>query len=111
MMNTDDFRRLALSFPDSIESAHMNHPDFRVNGKIFATLPNPDNGCAMVKLPPDQQQSFVDLQPAAFEPVKGAWGRQGSTIVRLKAANEETLRGALTLAWQSASQKKPRKKN
>jgi len=109
-MTTDDFRRIALSFPGAIESAHMNHPDFRANGKIFATLPNPGNGCAMVKLPPDQQESFVQLKPTAFEPVKGGWGRQGATIVRLNAVKEEALRGALTLAWQNASQKKPRKK-
>ena len=109
-MTVDDFRQMALSFPGTIESAHMNHPDFRVNGKIFATLPNPDNGCAMVKLPPDQQQSFVDLKPSAFEPVKGGWGRQGATIVKLQSVKEEVLRGALTLAWQNASQKKFRKK-
>ena len=109
-MNTEDFRRLALSFPDTIESAHMNHPDFRVNGKIFATLPNPENGCAMVKLPPDQQQAFVELQPSAFVPVKGAWGRQGATNVRLKIVKEESLRAALTLASQYTSRKSPRKK-
>ena len=109
-MNTDDFRRMALSFPDTIESSHMNHPDFRANGKIFATLPNPDNGYAMVKLPPDQQAAFVDLDPAAFAPVKGGWGRQGATNVRLKTVKEETLHGALTVAWQSVSQKKPGKK-
>jgi hypothetical protein len=109
-MTVDDFRRLALSFPGAIESAHMNHPDFRANGKIFATLHYPDDGFAMVKLPPDQQQSFVDLQPSAFAPVNGAWGRQGATNVRLKAVKEESLRGALTLAWQFAAQKKPRKK-
>lgn len=109
-MTADDFRRIALSFPDTVESAHMNHPDFRVNGKIFATLHHPDDGWAMVKLPPDQQQSFVDLQPSAFESVKGGWGRQGATSVRLKAVQEETLRGALTQAWQNASQKKSRKK-
>ncbi len=105
-MTVDDFRQMALSFPGAIESAHMNHPDFRVNGKIFATLPNPDNGYAMVKLPPDQQQSFVELQPSAFVPVKGGWGRQGATNVQLKAVKEDALRGALTLAWQNASRKK-----
>jgi hypothetical protein len=77
-----------------------------VNGKIFATLPNPDNGYAMVKLPPDQQQSFADLKPPAFEPVRGGWGRQGATNVLLKAVKEDALRGALTLAWQNASRKK-----
>jgi hypothetical protein len=109
-MTTDDFRRMALSFPDTAESAHMNHPDFRVKGKIFATLPNPDNGFAMVSLPPDQQQAFVELEPSAFAPVKGGWGRQGATNVQLKVVKEETLRGALTIAWQSASQKKTAKK-
>jgi hypothetical protein len=109
-MTTDDFRRMALSFPDTAESAHMNHPDFRVNGKIFATLPNPDNGLAMVSLPPDQQEAFVQLQPSAFAPVKGGWGRQGCTNVRLRVVKEETLNGALTIAWQSASQKKVTKK-
>ncbi len=99
---------MALSLPGAIESAHMNHPDFRVNGKIFATLHYPDDGWAMVKLPPDQQESFVELQPAAFKPVNGAWGRQGATNVFLKKVKEESLQGALTLAWQNASKKKSR---
>jgi|SRR5579872_3422548 len=107
-MTVDDFRQMALSFPSVIESAHMNHPDFRVNGKIFATLPNPDNGYAMVKLPPDQQQSFVELKPSAFAPVKGGWGRQGATNVKLQTVKEDALRGALTLAWQNASRKSKR---
>jgi hypothetical protein len=109
-MTTDDFRRIALSFPDTVENEHMNHPDFRANGKIFATLHYPDDGWAMVKLPPAVQQSFLLLEPAAFEPANGAWGRQGATNVRLKAVKEESLRGALTLAWQNASVKKTRKK-
>jgi hypothetical protein len=109
-MNADDFRRLALSFPDTVESSHMNHPDFRANGKIFATLHYPDDGDAMVKLPPDQQAAFVELDPSAFAPVKGGWGRQGATNVRLKTVKEESLRGALTVAWQNACQKKTRKK-
>lgn len=105
-MNSDDFRCIALSLPGSIESAHMNHPDFRVNGKIFATLHHPDDGFAMVKLPPDQQEAFVELDQSAFVPVKGGWGRQGCTNVHLKTVKEETLRGALTIAWQSTSRKK-----
>ena len=108
-MTTEDFRRMALDLPGAIESAHMNHPDFRVNGKIFATLHYPDNGWAMVKLPPDQQESFVQSQPAAFKPVNGAWGRQGATNVLLKKVREESLQGALTLAWQNASKKKSRR--
>jgi len=101
-MNADDFRRLALSLPDAIESAHMNHPDFRVNGRIFATLHYPDDGWAMVKLPPSEQEAFVGLDPSAFVPVKGAWGRQGATNVQLKTVKEESLRGALTRAWQTS---------
>ena len=110
-MNTEDFRRLALSFPDTVESSHMNHPDFRVNGKIFATLHYPDDGYAMVKLPPDQQEAFVELDPSSFAPVPGGWGRQGATNVHLKTVKEESLRGALTVAWQNASLKKAAKKS
>ena len=109
-MTSEDFRRIALSLPGATESAHMNHPDFRVNGKIFATLQYPDDEWAMVKLPPDRQAEFVELHPKAFSPVKGAWGRQGATTVLLKAANEESVRGALMLASENASQKKPKKK-
>ena len=104
-MTADDFRQLALGLPGAIESAHMNHPDFRVNGKIFATLHHPSDGWAMVKLPPAQQQSFIESDPS-FVPVKGAWGRQGATNVLLKSVKEKNLRGALTLAWQNTSQKK-----
>ncbi|MGA3188160.1 MAG: MmcQ/YjbR family DNA-binding protein [Bryobacteraceae bacterium] len=107
-MTVEDFRRIALSFPDAVESAHMNHPDFRVNGRIFATMQYPDEAWAMVKLPPEEQENFAALDPAVFVPVKGAWGRQGCTNVLLKKAKEEALRGALTLAWQKASQKKRR---
>jgi hypothetical protein len=109
-MTAEDFRRIALSFPDAAESAHMNHPDFRVKGKVFATLGYPEEGWAMVKLPPAQQEEFVELQPSAFSPVKGGWGMQGATNVRLKAVKEDALRGALTIAWQTASQKKSTKR-
>jgi hypothetical protein len=109
-MTPEDFRHIALSLPGAVESAHMNHPDFRVNGRIFATLNYPNEDWAMVKLPPDQQDAFVQLQPKVFAPVKGAWGKQGATSVRLKDVNEDTILGALTIAWQNASQKKAKKK-
>ncbi len=108
-MTAEDFREMALGFPGAIEGAHMNHPDFRANNRIFATLQYPGEDFAMVKLPPDQQMSFIESDPA-FTPVKGAWGRQGATQVRLKSAREETVRGALAIAWGHTSQKKSRRK-
>ena len=71
-MTANDFRKIALSFPEAIESAHMNHPDFRVRGKIFATLGYPDENWAVVKLTPEEQKSFVRADPDVFQPVKGA---------------------------------------
>ncbi len=99
-MTPDQFRRLALSFPEATENAHMGHPDFRVRGKIFATL-HPDGRHGMVKLTPDQQATFVEDHPAAFAPEAGAWGRSGCTRVTLKAIDEDTLGEALTLAWRN----------
>lgn len=100
-MTAAEFRRLALSFPETAESAHMGHPDFRVGGKIFATLGYPSAGWAMVKLMPDQQQDFVHAAPEVFVAVKGAWGRSGATNVRLKAATKADLRKALEAAWRN----------
>jgi hypothetical protein len=108
-MTADDFRRLALSFPEAIEQAHMNHPDFRVGGKIFATLGYPNRDWAMVKLPAEQQANFVTAEPAAFLPVKGAWGRQGCTNVILSEARKTVVRKALSEAFIAACHK-PKKK-
>jgi hypothetical protein len=104
MPSAKDFRRIALGMQDTIESAHMGHPDFRVNGRIFATL-HPDHQSGMVKLTPEQQQNFVRENPVAFKPENGAWGRQGCTSVRLDSVDEETLGEALTLAWQNSARK------
>ena len=84
------------------EGAHMGHPDFRVNGRIFATL-HADRKSGMVKLTPDQQQRFMQSQPATFGPESGAWGRGGCTRVRLDAVDEDALGEALTLAWQNTA--------
>jgi len=100
MPTEKDFRRIALGMKDAIEGAHMGHPDFRVNGRIFATLHH-DRLWGMVKLSPEQQETFVRQYPAMFVPESGAWGRQGCTAVRLKLVDEETLGEALTLAWQN----------
>jgi hypothetical protein len=105
-MTADDFRRMALSFPESTESAHLDHPDFRVRGKVFATLGYPDEGWGMVKLPPDQQSLFVRSEPKVYVPVKGTWGKQGATSVRLDTVTEESLRGAMLMAWRRAAPKR-----
>ena len=100
-MTADDFRRLALSLPEAVESSHMNHPDFRVRGKIFATLSPPGGDWGMVKLTPEQQEAFVSAEPAVFAPVKGAWGRMGATGVRLRPAKARSLKVALAAAWRN----------
>jgi len=107
VVTAEQFRRLALSFPEAIESSHQRHPDFRVRGgKIFATLAYPDRKWGMVKLTPEQQEEFVRAEPEVFEPVKGGWGRGGATSVRLKSATKATWRPAMAAAWCNAAPKK-----
>jgi hypothetical protein len=102
-MTADQFRKLALALPEATESAHMQHPDFRVKNKIFATLGYPDAGWGMVKLPPDEQEILVRSYPEAFVPAKGAWGASGSTTVRLAKAKVAVVRQALAIAWRAAA--------
>src|ERR671918_2925742 len=101
-MNAEKFRRIALGMKDAAEGAHMGHPDFRVNGRIFATLHH-DRKYGMVNLTPAQQAAFMRDNPAAFAPEPGAWGRQGCTAVRLDAVDEEMLGEAMTLARRNVS--------
>jgi len=105
-MTPNKFRELALRFPEAIESSHMRHPDFRVAGKIFATLGYPDENFAMVKLSADDQKDFVRTSPGVFTPVKGAWGRQGATTVNLPAATTNIVREALSAAWRHTAPKR-----
>jgi hypothetical protein len=100
MATPDDFRRIALAFPGAEEKAHMNHPDFRVGGKIFATLGSPDEAHGMVQLMPEQQELAMEAEPEAFRPASGAWGRGGSTLVRLDAVSDGWLERALDWAWR-----------
>ena len=99
-MTVTEFRRLALGMDGAAEASHMNHPDFRVHGKIFATI-HEDHVRGMVKLTPEQQERFIRQYPAMFHPAAGAWGRQGSTMVSFAHANEEVVGEAMTLAWQN----------
>jgi hypothetical protein len=107
-MRANDFRRIALGMEGAVEAAHMGHPDFRVNNRIFATLHH-DPEFGMVALTPDQQEQFIRAHPDAFALESGAWGRGGSTRVRLASVDEETLGEAVTLAWQNAVNKGPSK--
>ena len=105
-MTAHDFRKLALELPEAIESAHMDHPDFRVGGKIFATLGHPTKGWGMIKLMPEQQHYFCKENPKVFLPVKGGWGRQGATSVNLKGASRNTLAKSLRAAWRNTAPKR-----
>src|SRR5471030_1721523 len=101
-MTPKDFRRIALGMKGAVEGAHMAHPDFRANGRIFATL-SPDARLGMVKLTPAQQEEFVRAEPETFVPAKGAWGRSGCTMVQLASADGDTVGEAMTLAWQATA--------
>lgn len=104
-MTADEFRALALSLPEAVEGAHMGHADFRVRGKVFASL-GPDEDWGMVKLTPDGQRLFVRTAPRSFAAFNGAWGKRGCTKVTLAAADEPTVRQALVAAWKNTAPKK-----
>src|SRR3989440_12947057 len=104
-MTPSAFRRIALSLPEAEESAHMSHPDFRVGGKIFATLGYPDKDHGMVILPPEEQARFVQGYPKVFAPAKGAWGKRGSTTVHLEAVDKTTLKRAMEISWRKRAPK------
>ena len=98
-MTASDFRRIALSLDGAEEGSHMGAADFRVGGRIFATLASERQGFGNLMLNPDQQAAFMADQPDVFLPVAGTWGRNGATHVRLAMASEDILRGALRCAW------------
>ena len=105
-MTADEFRTMALEISTAVEGSHMSHPDFRVAGKIFASLGAPDENWGMVKLTPEQQRAFIEKAPTVFKPCSGAWGRQGATNVYLASAKATIVRAALeTAAKNVASQK------
>jgi hypothetical protein len=103
------FARIALSLDGAIEGAHGGHADFRVGGKVFATLGYPGKDWGMVKLSPEQQQMLVAAEPDIFVTVKGTWGLRGATSVRLAEVDARTVRSALTMAWRNVTAPKPRK--
>jgi hypothetical protein len=107
-MNASDFRRIALSLEGAEESSHMGAPDFRVGGRIFATLASEKEGYGNLRLTTEQQAEFVAEQPEVFVPIAGGWGRMGMTHIRLAATNEDGLEGALRAAWKLRIEKNAR---
>jgi hypothetical protein len=99
-MTIDDFRRIALSMEGAEESSHMGAADFRVGGRIFATLASAKQGYGNLMLDAEQQTAFVEEMPQVFLPVHGGWGRMGATHIRLAKASEDVLTGALRTAWK-----------
>lgn len=109
-MTPADFRRLALALPGAEESSHMGAADFRVGGRIFATLASEKEGYGNLMLTPEVQQQFIADAPDLFLPIHGGWGRMGFTHIRLAVAQEDTLAGALRAAWQLRMDKNGKKK-
>ena len=103
-MTSEEFRRMARSLAGVLEGAHMDHPDFRVGGRIFATL-SPGEKHGVVMLTPAEQKQFIVAAPAMFSPAKGGWGRSGSTEVDLEAVDAGTLRKAMIAAWRRRAPK------
>ncbi|MGD0912012.1 MAG: MmcQ/YjbR family DNA-binding protein [Terracidiphilus sp.] len=99
-MTPSDFRRIALSFEGAEEGSHMGAMDFRVGGRIFATLASVKEGYGNLMITPELQAEFIAERPELFLPIHGGWGRMGMTHIRLAVADEDSLRGALHTAWR-----------
>ena len=104
-MTPDEFRRIALGFPEAVEGSHMGHADFRVGGKIFATLGYPNDQFGVLMLSPQDQDLVIRDHPSVFAPVKGKWGESGSTTVALARATEGAVLPALEAAWRKRAPK------
>ena len=107
-MDAEDFRRIALSLEGAEEGSHMGAPDFRVGGRIFATLASQRMGYGNLMLTPEQQAAFVEELPELFLPIAGGWGRMGATHIKLASAPEDVLAGALRTAWKLRIEKNAR---
>ncbi len=105
-MKAADFRRMALGMPEAVEGSHFGNPDFRVGGRIFATLALEHEGYGVLVLTPDEQAGMVEDEPEVFSPVPGGWGQQGATRVRLAKVTPDILKGALRTAWRRRAPKR-----
>jgi hypothetical protein len=108
-MTANEFRKLALEIPAAVEGSHMRHPDFRISGKIFASLGIPNKEWGMVKLTPEQQRGFTEKAPTSFKVCRGTWGRQGYTNIYLPAAKVGIVRAALDAAAKNVGSQKKKK--
>jgi hypothetical protein len=109
-MTADEFRKMALALPGAVEAEHMNHPDFRAAGKIFASLGVPDDHWGMVKLTPEQQRSILQEAPGVFKPCSGVWGERGATHVHLASAKKSRVRAVLKAAHENVNASARKKK-
>ena len=105
-MTVKEYRRIALAQPEAVENSHMNHPDFRVRNKIFATIYSVENCEGALKLKPAQQKKFIKKFPKVFSPAAGAWGRGGSTMVQISIAPRDVVTRAMQLAWRNTAPKR-----
>jgi hypothetical protein len=110
-MTIDEFRKMALEIPSSVERSHMHHPDFRLAGKIFASLGVPDENWGTVKLTPEQQRKFIEKTPEVFKAASGGWGRHGYTNVYLPAAKTSIVRAAVDAAAKNVGSKRKKTPN
>ena len=99
-MTASDFRRIALSLESVEEVSHAGLPAFRVGGRRFASLASQAEGYGNLTLTLEQQAAFVEEEPEIFLPIPGGWGKMGHTHIRLAAANQDVLTGALRTAWK-----------
>lgn len=105
-MKAAGFRRVALALPEAVEGSHFGNADFRVGGRIFATLALESEGYGVLLLTPEQQAGMVEDAPEVFSPVPGGWGRQGATRVRLAKVTPEILEGVMRIAWRRRAPKR-----
>lgn len=108
-VTANEFRALALALPDVEERSHMGHPDFRANGRIFATLADEEAALAMAKVSPEVQEALIEGAPKVFRPCAGMWGMGGATYVELRAAQPSAVKRALHAAYDLVMASNPAK--
>ena len=106
MADNDSFKKLALSFPETIELPHFEKTSFRVKKKIWATLDEP-NQRACLKLSLVSQSVFCAFDQSVIYPVNNKWGQQGWTMVELTKIKKNMLKDIATMAYNEVAFKTP----